>query len=121
MSQLDGYAIDAAAWCRKVFGDSSLLDVSGRNSRFLEEALELVQSLGYDREKAHTLVDYVFDRPVGEKRQELGGVMVTLGILCYIHNMHAWDEGKYELNRISNPEVIEKIKEKQKAKPDNGS
>ena len=117
MSQLDGYTIDAGEWVRKVFGDEIAFNTTERNSRFLEEALELVQALGYDREKAHVLVDYVFDRPVGEKRQELGGVMVTLAILSYVHSMHMWDEGKFELNRINKPEVIEKIKEKQRSKP----
>ena len=117
MSQLDGYQIDVASWLQKVFSHEAMYDYTERNSRFLEEALELVQALGYDREKAHVLVDYVFDRPVGEKRQELGGVMVTLGILSYIHSMHMWDEGLFELNRINKPEVIEKIKEKQKSKP----
>ena len=117
MSQLDGYQIDVGNWVQKVFGHNAITDVTERNSRFLEEALELVQALGYDREKAHVLVDYVFDRPVGEKRQELGGVMVTLAILSYVHSMHMWDEGKYELERISKPEVIEKIKEKQRSKP----
>lgn len=117
MSQLDGYQIDVASWLQKVFSHEAMYDYTERNSRFLEEALELVQALGYDREKAHVLVDYVFDRPVGEKRQELGGVMVTLGILSHIHYMHMWDEGLFELKRINKPEVIEKIKEKQKTKP----
>jgi NTP pyrophosphatase (non-canonical NTP hydrolase) len=117
MSQLDGYQIDVGAWLQKVFSHEAMFDYTERNSRFLEEALELVQALGYDREKAHVLVDYVFDRPVGEKRQELGGVMVSLGILSYVNSMHMWDEGLFELNRINKPEVIEKIKEKQKSKP----
>lgn len=117
MSQLDGYQIDAGAWVQKVFPQEVVFDNIERCSRFIEEALELVQALGYDREKAHVLVDYVFDRPVGEKRQELGGVMVTLAILSYVHSMHMWDEGIFELNRINKPEVIEKIKEKQKSKP----
>jgi hypothetical protein len=117
MSQLDGYTIDAGEWVRKVFPDEIVFDGIERCSRFLEESLELVQALGYDREKAHVLVDYVFSRPAGEKRQELGGVMVTLAILSYVNSMHMWDEGQYELRRISKPEVIEKIKEKQKSKP----
>ena len=53
-----------------------------RNHRFLEEALELVQSLGCTASEAHQLVDYVFGRPVGEPTQELGGAIITLHALA---------------------------------------
>ena len=86
-----------------------------RNQRFLEEALELVQSLDMDKETAHKLVDYVFNRPRGEPKQELGGVMNTLAILAETNSMSMWAEGEDELVRCWNN--IDKIREKQKAKP----
>lgn len=86
-----------------------------RNQRFLEEALELVQSLDMDKETAHKLVDYVFNRPRGEPKQELGGVMNTLAILSETNSMSMWADGEAELVRCWNN--IDKIREKQKAKP----
>lgn len=86
-----------------------------RNQRFLEESLELVQSLDMDKETAHKLVDYVFNRPKGEPKQELGGVMNTLAILSETNSMSMWADGEAELVRCWNN--IDKIREKQKAKP----
>lgn len=86
-----------------------------RNQRFLEEALELVQSLDMDRKTAHELVDYVFGRPKGEPKQELGGVMNTLAILAETNSMSMWQDAETELTRCWNN--VEKIKEKQKLKP----
>lgn len=86
-----------------------------RNQRFLEEALELVQSLDMDRETAHKLIDYVFDRPKGEPKQELGGVMNTLAILSETNSMGMWEAAEQELTRCWND--IDKIREKQKGKP----
>jgi len=86
-----------------------------RNQRFLEEALELVQSLDMDEATAHKLVDYVFGRPKGEPKQELGGVMNTLAILSETNSMSMWVEAETELTRCWNN--IDKIREKQKTKP----
>ena len=52
-------------WIVEAFGDAVASDAVERN-RFLEESLELVQALGCTRIDAHTLVDYVFERPVDE-------------------------------------------------------
>lgn len=104
-------------WLHECFGEEIAKDRVERNHRFLEEALELVQSLNCTAEEAHQLVDYVFSRPVGEPTQETGGVMVTLAALCsanYINMNHC---GQVELDRIHSPEVMEKIRAKQAAKP----
>lgn len=86
-----------------------------RNQRFLEEALELVQSLDMDKDTAHKLVDYVFGRPKGEPKQELGGVMNTLAILSETNSMSMWQAAEEELSRCW--DNIELIKAKQKLKP----
>lgn len=57
-------------WLESCFGKEAVNDKSERNHRFLEESLELVQSLGCTREEAHMLVEYVFDRPTGDPMQE---------------------------------------------------
>ena len=92
-------------------------DKEERNHRFLEEALELVQACDCTAEEAHKLVDYVFGRPVGEKFQEVGGVHVTLAALCLAQNIDGQAAAEAELSRITQPEMVERIREKQKRKP----
>lgn len=100
---------------QECFGAEISKDITERNHRFLEEALELVQSLNCTKSEAHQLVDYVFDRPVGEAFQELGGVMVTLAALSNACNLSMKDNGEVELQRVW--EKIEQIRAKQATKP----
>lgn len=104
-------------WLLECFGAEIAADRVERNHRFLEESLELVQSLGCTASEAHQLVDYVFGRPVGDPPQEVGGVMVTLAALCLASGLDMHDAGEVELTRISAPEVVAKIRAKQAAKP----
>jgi hypothetical protein len=102
-------------WLMTCFSMEICRDPIERNHRFLEEALELVQSLGCTASEAHQMVDYVYDRPVGEPLQELGGVVITLNALASCHDMNLKDAGELELTRIW--KKIDKIREKQAAKP----
>lgn len=103
------------AWMLRCFGQEITSDGLERNHRFLEESLELVQACGSTAEEAHQLVDYVFGRPVGEKYQEVGGVMITLSALCNVHDIHIDNAAEKELHRVWRN--IEKIREKQASKP----
>jgi hypothetical protein len=91
------YGVDS--WMRATFTDEVRLDYPERNYRFLEEALELAQSGNCTREDALRLVDYVYGRPVGDLRQEVGGVMVTLAALCTAHGVDMQECGNVELAR----------------------
>ncbi|WP_276841698.1 hypothetical protein [Herbaspirillum huttiense] len=102
-------------WMMACFGATISNDLVERNHRFLEEALELVQSTGCTQSEAHQLVDYVFGRPVGEPVQEVGGVMVTLAALCLAAKMDMHAAGETELARIWTK--VEQIRAKQAAKP----
>jgi hypothetical protein len=102
-------------WMLSCFGAEISDDKIERNHRFLEESLELVQSTGCTRSEAHQLVDYVFDRPVGETFQEVGGVMVTLAALCLANRLDMDIAGETELSRIWTK--VEQIRAKQAAKP----
>ncbi|WP_330555403.1 hypothetical protein [Burkholderia multivorans] len=104
-------------WMLECFGPVIAADRIERNHRFLEEALELVQSLGCTASEAHQLVDYTFGRPLGEPAQEVGGVMVTLAALCLANGLDMHAAGETELARISVPAIVEKIRAKQAAKP----
>lgn len=102
-------------WMEVCFGKQISSDTVERNHRFLEEALELVQSLNCTQSEAHQLVDYVFNRPIGEPFQEVGGVMVTLAALCSAVKLDMKDCGNLELKRIWTK--VDAIREKQAAKP----
>lgn len=102
-------------WMAECFGPEISGDQQERNHRFLEEALELVQACGATASEAHQLVDYVYGRPVGDKIQEIGGVMVTLAALCLAHGLNMHLAGESELQRIWTK--VDQIREKQAAKP----
>lgn len=102
-------------WMLECFGPVIPFDKTERNHRFLEEALELVQSLGCTQSEAHQLVDYVYNRPAGDPPQESGGVMVTHAALCIANNMDMMHNAETELARIWTK--VEQIRAKQDAKP----
>jgi len=104
-----------APWMDACFGPEISADKLERGDRFLEEALELLQSGGYPPERGAALTRYVFGREVGDPAQEVGDVMVTLAAYCLAtdHGMH--EAGEAELARIWTK--VEKIRAKQAAKP----
>lgn len=102
-------------WMMECFGLTISADRQERNHRFLEESLELVQTLGATASEAHQLVDYVYGRPAGDPVQEVGGVMVTLAALCLANGMNMHAAGETELARIWTK--VEQIRAKQAAKP----
>ena len=104
-----------ADWMKAAFSPEACMDKVERNHRFLEEALELVQSLGCTASEAHQLVDYVYGRPQGEVNQEAGGVMVTLAALCEVSAIDLEFASRKEGRRIW--EKIDQIRAKQAAKP----
>lgn len=104
-------------WMQETFGPKISADTMERNHRFFEEAAELVQACGMTASEAHQLLNYTFGRPIGEKYQEVGGVMVTLAALCLAQGLDMHAEGERELSRILAPEIMAKIRAKQAAKP----
>lgn len=103
------------SWVLVCFGKKIANDIPERNQRFFEEATELVQSTGLSKSECYQLVDYVYNRPVGETNQEVGGVMVTLAALCAALNINMDEAGNTEIERVQT--IKEKIRAKQAAKP----
>jgi NTP pyrophosphatase (non-canonical NTP hydrolase) len=104
-------------WCKHTFdGIAQWNSDKERAYRFFEEAGELFQAMGMTREDALKIVDYVYGRPVGEKPQEVGGVMITLLALCSQQNIDVEQELFREYTRITKPEIMNKIRSKQIAK-----
>lgn len=111
----DGFQGRVISWMMETFSMQVCRNTAERNHRFLEESLELVQSLGCTAAEAHMLVDYTFGRATGEPQQEVGGVMVTLAALCAAADLSMVDCSETELKRCwAN---IERIRAKQKSKP----
>lgn len=105
------------AWLLRCFSPAVAADQLERGDRLLEEVLELLQSKGYPRERVAELVQYVYDRPVGEPSQEVGGVMITLASFCSTAGIDMHEAGEAELARILRPDVMENIRAKQASKP----
>jgi hypothetical protein len=105
-------------WLLVCFGEQVATRPAERYQRFVEEALELGQSLGCTKEEALMLVDYVYAREAGNPVQEVGGVMVTLAALCEVNHINMNGAANTEITRIEAYDVIQKIRQKQETKPD---
>lgn len=94
-------------WCVAAFGDNHAKSVQQRGIRLAEEAIEAAQAAQCDREMLHRLVDYVYERPVGEMHQELGGVGITLLALAAATGLSAEGAEQTELERILSKSLSE--------------
>lgn len=91
---------DVLAWTRAAFGPDQATSLPQRAVRLLEEALEAYQACSGDPEMAHRLVDFVFARPVGELRQEIGGVGVCTLALAASAGLSADAAERTEWERV---------------------
>lgn len=114
---MEKYQNNVTEWLLRCFGTEIAYDKTERCFRFTEESLELVQSLGITKEQVLQLVEYVFDRPIGEPKQEVGGVMVTLAALCFAADLNLETCANDEYERILLN--IDKIRAKHFSKPVN--
>lgn len=89
-----------AEWCERCFGAGHASSLPQRGIRLLEEAVEAYQSAGGDRDSAHRLIDFIFERPSGQLGQELGGVAVTLLALAAAAGLSADEEEVREITRV---------------------
>lgn len=104
-------------WMGACFPPEVATDTLERGDRFLEEALELLQANGYPAERIAALVGYTYNRPVGDAASEVGGVMVTLAAYCNALGVNLDDAAKTEVERISDPVLMAKIRTKWESKP----
>ena len=102
-------------WANTCFPEAHVNNKSIRNLHFLEEAIELTQATGLTRHEAHKLVNQVYDKRTGKASQEVGGVLVTLALLCHANKLVLDECGQEELDRIWN--TINSIRTKPKHQP----
>lgn len=122
-AQLERKAFQAriARWMQACFGPVISSDRLERGDRLLEEVFELLQAGGYPPERIAALEAYTWSRPIGDPVQETGGVMVTLAAWCQAFDIDMEAAAEAEYDRISRPEVMEKIRRKQAMKPKGAS
>lgn len=103
---------DVARWINQVFGLDWLISKEERGCRVLEEALELAQAMGVSHLQAVDLARQVYNKPIGEISQELGGVMHTL-LACHAScNINAADTILPTLDDVWQRERMERIRKK---------
>lgn len=87
-------------------------DVPERLARFFEEANETCQAFGMSREDAHKLVDYTYDRPVGDPAKEIGAALLTLASLSAVAGFDMMSCAEADLEKLQRPETIARIRAK---------
>lgn len=102
------------AWAVAAFGEVAK-DPKERAKRFIEEAVELAQAMGVYEDEVLRIVRYVYDRPIGDTFQEVGGVSLTLLALCESIGLAADDAEWHELDRVLKIDIA-KLRAKQNAK-----
>lgn len=103
--------IEIREWLINKIGEpEQFASIENRSQRFFEEATELVQATGLTRRQCHALVDYVFDRPVGEIPQEIGGAIVCLAVLAERLDFNVAICLQKEIDRIHVPKMIDKVR-----------
>jgi hypothetical protein len=77
----------AMEWAIRCFGREHVFDIGIRALRTAEEAIELAQTVHVPKEKLHELVEVVYARPHGRWDQEVGGLLMTVAIMCASRGM----------------------------------
>lgn len=108
-------------WVVKTFGQESM-NQRERSLRFIEEAIELVQTQGITKDDINKVMDRVYLKPVGDLKQEVGGSFVTLLALCEHQQVDAYECLKAEWERIREPDDLlqAKLKASQESKLEAG-
>lgn len=96
-------------WVKNTFGIGVASSKEERLKRFLEEVLELNQACGMPYHDVMKIIDYVYTRPEGDIKQEMGGVIVTLYALAEVLDINAMDCGILEFDRVVsvNPRILQ--------------
>lgn len=115
--RLKNFQSDVRAWAVECFGQEVCDDHVERNQRFAEESIETIQAFGCTEEEVMQVVRYVYSRPAGDREQEIGGAMLTMATLCIASDIDMFGCGLKELERVTRPETLLKIRAKQAAKP----
>jgi R67 dihydrofolate reductase len=118
-THLRGYQERVAAAHHALFHDDPT-DVAERVARFFEEAVETCQALGLTHYDADKLLNYTYDRPVGEPKKEIGAALLTLASLCVVAGYDLAECGEADLEKLQRPETIARIRAKRSTRHGRG-
>lgn len=90
-----------------------------RALRAAEEMIELAQAMDVDAETLHMLIVHVYSRPTGMISQEIGGVLVTMAVLCDSLGLTMQICYETEAIRLLRMDT-DKLRQRNKAKEDAG-
>lgn len=104
------YQVAVADQIDRLWGTTARHNIKERAQRFLEEAVELVQSCGLGAQDIPPIVQWVYNRETGPVDREVGGTMVTLAALCARIAVNLPEAAVMELNRLmdKSPEEMRK-------------
>lgn len=109
---IDRFSRDAMAWRTETLG-RPMSEVA--SLRVAEEFCEAVQSLGVTLADFIALAANVWIKPRGDLKQEIGGVMMTLAVLCEVQGISLSEAASTELQRAIGKSS--EIQEKERKKP----
>lgn len=110
---------EVLAWAVAAFGEPEATSVAQRGLRLLEEAAEAAQAAGVSRNRARAVVQYVYSRPIGELKQEVGGVGITLLCLGEAAGIDVDQAERDEIARVMS-KPLEHFRQRNQAKNDAG-
>lgn len=90
-------------------GDKKYLTPKILLFRFIEEVIELGQAEGVTIEEFNFIRDQVFNRPVGKRDDEIGGVLVSFFGYCHSAKVDPSYLFINEFERIQQPDIKLKI------------
>ena len=84
------------AWAVDTFGEVANSPTE-RALRLIEEAAEVVQTVGLTKEEAIRVIERVYSRPAGELGNELGGLVMTAECLAEVmkHDLYLQADAEY--------------------------
>jgi NTP pyrophosphatase (non-canonical NTP hydrolase) len=87
-------------WARTTFGKATADNTGERIRRFAEEAVELAQAVGLEKQALLDIMEHVYAKTSGDVDQEIGQVGVSLLCLGQHLNIDADGEERKEFDRI---------------------
>lgn len=90
----------ALDWAIRCFGREHVENLPIRALRVAEEAAELAQAAGVPKETMLDLVEIVYARSKGDAVQEIGGVLMTINVLCASISLDPDEVFLAELRRV---------------------
>jgi NTP pyrophosphatase (non-canonical NTP hydrolase) len=87
-------------WCVAAFGVDHSTNVEQRGLRLAEEAIEAAQAAKCDPATLHKLIDYIYAKPPGDLKQELGGVGLCVMAMANAAGFSADAAEEIEIARV---------------------